>query len=57
MMGYDYTILYKKCKEKLVVDALSRYLMEEAQLLTISTITSDFTSRIRGAYAEDAHLQ
>jgi hypothetical protein len=36
MLGYDYEIIYKKGKENVVVDALSRKYEEEGSLFALS---------------------
>jgi hypothetical protein len=36
MLGYDYEIIYKKGKENIVVDALSRQFEEDGSLLSLS---------------------
>nr|XP_009790845.1 PREDICTED: uncharacterized protein LOC104238238 [Nicotiana sylvestris] len=60
-MGYDYTITYKKDQDNLVVDALSRVPKADdkfdAELLTLSSISSDFIEQIKGSYETDSHLQ
>ena len=40
-LRYDYEITYKKGKENVVVDALSR-LPEQVEFLVVSLLTSDF---------------
>lgn len=56
-MGYDYSIVYKKGKENIVADALFRCLVQEAQLQTLTTITSDFLLRIQDSYKGHLHLE
>jgi hypothetical protein len=41
MFGYDYEILYKKGKENVVVDALSRKYQEDMSLFSLSFIVTD----------------
>lgn len=43
-MGYDYTILYKKGKDNIAANALSRCPATLVQLQMLTTITSDFLS-------------
>jgi hypothetical protein len=42
MFGYDYEIIYKKGKENVVVDALSRKYEEEGSLFSLSFIVADW---------------
>jgi hypothetical protein len=42
MFGYDYEIIYKKGKENVVVDALSRKYEEEGSLFSLSFIVVDW---------------
>jgi hypothetical protein len=42
MLGYDYEIIYKKGKENVVVDALSRKYEEEGSLFTLSLPIPDW---------------
>jgi hypothetical protein len=41
MLGYDYDIIYKKDKENVVVNALSRKYEEEGSLFSLSFIVAD----------------
>jgi hypothetical protein len=40
MFGYDYEMIYKKGKENVVVDALSRTYEEEGSIFSLSFIVS-----------------
>jgi hypothetical protein len=42
LFGYDYKIIYKKGKENVVVDALSKKYKEEGSLFSISFIVTDW---------------
>jgi hypothetical protein len=42
LFGYDYEIIYKKGKENVVVDALSRKYEEEGSLFSLSFIVLDW---------------
>jgi hypothetical protein len=42
MFGYDYEIIYKKGKENVVVDALSRKYEEDRSLFLLSCIVVDW---------------
>lgn len=55
-MGYDYTITYKKGHDNLVADVISRVPKVEAQLLTLSYISSDLLEQIKSSYTYDHHL-
>lgn len=61
LMGYDYTVVYKKGKDNSAADALSRVPMElessTPQLQAISITQDVFTERIKAAYQNDHHLQ
>jgi len=46
MLGYDYEILYKKGKENVVVDALSRKYEEEGSIFSLSFIVSDWMNEV-----------
>jgi hypothetical protein len=49
MSGYDYEIIYKKGKENVVVNSLSRKYEEEGSLFSLSFISIDW---INGVYNE-----
>lgn len=56
LLGYDYTISYKKGKGNIVADALSR--KEEAiQLFSIFGISSDLLESVKLRWNQDPHLQ
>lgn len=61
LMGYDYTVTYKKGKENSAADALSRVPMEftsnDSQLYAISVIHNTFMDRVKATYQADTHLQ
>ena len=48
-MGYDYKIRYKKRKENIDVDALSRMHFGELVMMAISTISSDLMFEIQSS--------
>lgn len=52
LLGYDLTIVYKKGKESLAVDALSRV----AKLYAMSVVTGQLLQQIQDSYATDVKL-
>jgi hypothetical protein len=46
IVGYDYEIIYKKDKENVVVDALSRKNEDEGSLFSLSFIVPDYLQAI-----------
>lgn len=53
LIGFDYTIVYRKGKENLVVDALSRRDSEEEDNLAISAVTPAWVSELLESYRGD----
>lgn len=56
-MGYDYSIMYKKRKENIVVDTLSRCPQTTGQLHMLSTVNFAFLEQVRASYVGDTKLQ
>ena len=48
-MGYDYEIRYKKGRENIIVDALSRMHSGEMVMMSISTISSNLMYEIQSS--------
>ena len=57
LMGYDYEINYKKGRENVVADALSRVNSSELMFMAISTISSDLMQQIQSTWDTDAELR
>ena len=55
-MGYDYKITYKKGKENIVGDALSRTFDDHASLLAISMPIPNWLQYIQQGYVNDSSL-
>jgi len=57
MLGYDFEIIYKKGKQKVVADALSRKDEDvEALLCTISIIQPDWINEAREEWNNDEEV-
>ncbi|KAH0738331.1 hypothetical protein KY290_037036 [Solanum tuberosum] len=56
LLGYDYSILYNKGKDNIVVDALSRK-EDPIKLLSISSVQANLLSDIRSSWSQDSKLQ
>ena len=55
-MGYDYEITYKKGKDNLVVDALSRTFDDHASLSAISMPIPNWLQSVQQGYVNDSSL-
>ena len=55
-MGYDYEITYKKGKDNLVADALSRTFDDHASLSTISMPIPNWLQSVQQGYVNDSSL-
>jgi hypothetical protein len=53
LFGYDYEIIYKKGKENVVVDALSRKYEDEGSLFSLSFIVPDWLQVVRQEWLQD----
>lgn len=57
LMGYDYEIMYKKDKENVAADALSRVQGSELVAITVSSIEPALLGRIQNSWKEDIDAQ
>ena len=55
-MGYDYEITYKKGKDNIVVDALSRTFDDQGSLSTISIPVPNWLQSVQQGYVNDSSL-
>jgi hypothetical protein len=53
LFGYDYEIIYKKGKDNVVVDALSRKYEDEGSLFSLSFIVPDWLQVVRQEWLQD----
>jgi hypothetical protein len=53
IFGYDYEIIYKKGKDNVVVDALSRKYEDEGSLFSLSFIVPDWLQAVRQEWLQD----
>ena len=56
-MGYDYEISYKKGRENVAADSLSRMHVGEVVLMVISSISSDLMAEIQSSWENDRELR
>lgn len=57
LLGLDYDILFKKEKENIVADALSRINHTSIMEITVSYINSELLSKVQESCHRDSHLQ
>jgi hypothetical protein len=53
LFGYDYEIIYKKGKDNVVVDALSRKYEDEGSIFSLSFIVPDWLQVVRQEWLQD----
>jgi hypothetical protein len=53
LFGYDYEIIYKKGKDNVVADALSRKYEDEGSLFSLSFIVPDWLQAVRQEWLQD----
>jgi hypothetical protein len=56
LFGYDYEIIYKKGKENVVVDALSRKYEEEGSLFSLSFIVPYWLQVVHQEWLQDPKI-
>jgi hypothetical protein len=56
LFGYDYEIIYKKGKENVVVDSLSRKYEEEGSLFSLSFVVLDWLQAARQEWLQDPKI-
>jgi hypothetical protein len=56
LFGYDYEIIYKKGKENVVVDSLSRKYEEDESLFSLSFIVTDWLQAVHQEWLQDPKL-
>lgn len=53
MIGYDYETVYKRGQDHVVADALSRIVVEEGKLTTITMVTPCWAGELHASYKGD----
>lgn len=57
LMGFDYTIQYKKGRKNVAADFLSRRRREEAKCMAITTIIPTWIQEVTSSYDGDPQIQ
>jgi hypothetical protein len=55
LFGYDYEIIYKKGKDNVDVDALSKKYEDEGSLFSLSFIVPDWLQAVRQLFARNGY--
>ena len=55
-MGFDYEICYKKGKENVVADGLSKVTSAQLMALTLSEISSNLLEQIKKSWVDDVEV-
>jgi hypothetical protein len=53
LFGYDYEIIYKKCKDNVVADALSHKYEDEGSIFSLSFIVPDWLQAVHQEWVQD----
>ena len=56
LMGFDYEICYKKGKENVVADGLSKVTSAQLMALTLSEISSNLLEQIKKSWVDDVEV-
>lgn len=57
LQGFDYEIKYRRGKENIVIDALSRVSSGEICIMVVSTLTTNIMEEVKGTWEKDVAVQ
>lgn len=57
LQGFDYEIKYRRGKENIVIDALSRVSSGEICIMVVSTLTTNIMEEVKGNWEKDVAVQ